>query len=106
MKVAIVGVSGAVGQEFLRVLDEQNFPIDELLLFGSERSAGKTYSFRGKEYTVRLLKHNDDFKGVDFAFVSAGAGVSREFAETITKHGAVMIDNSSAFRMDEDVPLV
>ncbi|WP_297065971.1 aspartate-semialdehyde dehydrogenase [uncultured Duncaniella sp.] len=106
MKVAIVGVSGAVGQEFLRVLDEQNFPIDELLLFGSERSAGKTYSFRGKEYTVRLLQHNDDFKGVDFAFVSAGAGVSREFAETITKHGAVMIDNSSAFRMDEDVPLV
>lgn len=106
MKVAIVGVSGAVGQEFLRVLDEQNFPIDELLLFGSERSAGKTYSFRGKEYTVRLLQHNDDFKDVDFAFVSAGAGVSREFAETITKHGAVMIDNSSAFRMDEDVPLV
>ena len=106
MKVAIVGVSGAVGQEFLRVLDEQNFPIDELLLFGSERSAGKTYTFRGKEYTVRHLQHNDDFKGVDFAFVSAGASVSREFAETITKHGAVMIDNSSAFRMDEDVPLV
>ena len=106
MKVAIVGVSGAVGQEFLRVLDEQNFPIDELLLFGSERSAGKTYTFRGKDYTVQLLQHNDDFKGVDFAFVSAGAGVSREFAETITKHGAVMIDNSSAFRMDCDVPLV
>ncbi|MDE6175334.1 MAG: aspartate-semialdehyde dehydrogenase, partial [Duncaniella sp.] len=106
MKVAIVGVSGAVGQEFLRVLDEQNFPIDELLLFGSERSAGKTYEFRGKKHTVRLLQHNDDFKGVDFAFVSAGAGVSREFAETITKHGAVMIDNSSAFRMDKDVPLV
>lgn len=106
MKVAIVGVSGAVGQEFLRVLDEQNFPIDELLLFGSERSAGNTYTFRAKEYTVRLLQHNDDFEGVDFAFVSAGAGVSREFAETITKHGAVMIDNSSAFRMDEDVPLV
>lgn len=106
MKVAIVGVSGAVGQEFLRVLDEQNFPIDELLLFGSERSAGKTYTFRGKEYIVKLLQHNDDFKGVDFAFVSAGAGVSREFAETITKHGAIMIDNSSAFRMDKDVPLV
>lgn len=106
MKVAIVGVSGAVGQEFLRVLDEQNFPIDELLLFGSERSAGKTYSFRGKEYTVKLLQHNDDFKGVDYAFVSAGAGVSREFADTITKHGAIMIDNSSAFRMDKDVPLV
>ncbi len=106
MKVAIVGVSGAVGQEFLRVLDEQNFPIDELLLFGSERSAGRTYEFRGQKHTVRLLQHNDDFKGVDFAFVSAGAGVSREFAETITKHGAIMIDNSSAFRMDKDVPLV
>lgn len=106
MKVAIVGVSGAVGQEFLRVLDEQNFPIDELLLFGSERSAGRTYEFRGEKHTVRLLQHNDDFRGVDFAFVSAGAGVSREFAETITKHGAIMIDNSSAFRMDKDVPLV
>lgn len=102
MKVAIVGVSGAVGQEFLRVLDEQNFPIDELLLFGSERSAGNTYEFRGEKHTVKLLQHNDDFQGVDFAFVSAGAGVSREFAETITKHGAIMIDNSSAFRMDAD----
>ena len=106
MKVAIVGASGAVGQEFLRVLAERNFPIDELLLFGSERSAGPRYEFRGKEYEVRLLQHNDDFKGVDYAFVSAGAGTSKEFADTITKYGAVMIDNSSAFRMDEDVPLV
>ncbi|MBQ8773166.1 MAG: aspartate-semialdehyde dehydrogenase [Muribaculaceae bacterium] len=106
MKVAVVGASGAVGQEFLRVLDQQNFPIDELLLFGSSRSAGRTYTFRGKEITVKELKHNDDFKGVDIAFTSAGAGTSREFAETITKHGAIMIDNSSAFRMDEDVPLV
>lgn len=106
MKVAIVGASGAVGQEFLRVLAERNFPIDELLLFGSERSAGTKYEFRGKEYEVRLLQHNDDFKGVDYAFVSAGAGTSKEFADTITRYGAVMIDNSSAFRMDEDVPLV
>ena len=106
MKVAIVGASGAVGQEFLKVLAERNFPIDELVLFGSERSAGRKYTFRGKEYEVKLLQHNDDFKGVDIAFASAGAGTSREFAETITKHGAVMIDNSSAFRMDEDVPLV
>ena len=106
MKVAIVGASGAVGQEFLRVLAERNFPIDELLLFGSERSAGTKYEFRGKEYEVRLLQHNDDFMGVDYAFVSAGAGTSKEFADTITKYGAVMIDNSSAFRMDEDVPLV
>ena len=106
MKVAIVGASGAVGQEFLRVLDERNFPIDELLLFGSQRSAGTKYTFRGKEIEVKLLQHNDDFKGVDIAFTSAGGSTSKEFAETITKHGAVMIDNSSAFRMEEDVPLV
>ncbi len=107
MKVAIVGVSGAVGQEFLRVLDEQNFPIDELLLFGSERSAGRKYNFRGKDYTVQLLRDEpEDFRGVDFAFVSAGASVSKKYADVITKHGAVMIDNSSAFRMDPDVPLV
>ena len=62
MKVAIVGASGAVGQEFLRLLDERNFPMDELVLFGSERSAGTKYTFRGKELTVKLLQHNDDFK--------------------------------------------
>lgn len=106
MKVAIVGVSGAVGQEFLRVLAERDFPVDDLLLFGSSRSAGSKYTFRGKEYEVRLLQHNDDFKGVDIAFTSAGAGTSKEFAADITKYGAVMIDNSSAFRMDDDVPLV
>ena len=106
MKVAIVGVSGAVGQEFLRVLDQRNFPMDELVLFGSSRSAGRVYTFRGKQYTVKELKHNDDFKGIDVAFVSAGGGTSKEFEKTITKHGTVMIDNSSAFRMDEDVPLV
>ena len=106
MKVAIVGVSGAVGQEFLKVLSERNFPVDDLVLFGSERSAGRKYSFRGREYEVKLLQHNDDFKGVDIAFTSAGAGTSREFAQTITKFGTVMIDNSSAFRMDPDVPLV
>ncbi len=106
MRIAIVGASGAVGQEFLRVLEERDFPADELLLFGSERSAGSKYGFRGKEMEVRLLRHNDDFKGVDYAFVSAGAGTSREFAETITRYGTTMIDNSSAFRMDVDVPLV
>lgn len=106
MKVAIVGASGAVGQEFLRVLAEQHFPVDELLLFGSSRSAGRKYAFGGKEIEVRELKHNDDFKGVDIAFTSAGAGTSREFADTITNYGTLMIDNSSAFRMDEDVPLV
>ena len=106
MKVAIVGASGAVGQELLKVLDERNFPIDELLLFGSERSAGRSYTFRGEDITVQLLQHDDSFDGVDIAFVSAGAGTSREYAEDITRYGAVMIDNSSAFRLDEDVPLV
>ena len=106
MKVAIVGASGAVGQEFLRVLAERNFPIDELVLFGSQRSAGRKYAFKGKEYEVKLLQHNDDFKDIDVAFVSAGGGTSKEYAETITKYGAVMIDNSSAFRMCDDVPLV
>ena len=80
--------------------------MNELVLFGSKRSAGKQYEFRGKTLTVQLLQHNDDFAGVDIAFVSAGGDVSREYAGTITKHGAIMIDNSSAFRMDADVPLV
>lgn len=106
MRIAIVGTSGAVGQEFLRVLDERNYPIKELVLFGSARSAGNVYTFRDKQYTVKELKHNDDFKDIDIAFTSAGGSVSIEYAETITKHGAIMIDNSSAFRMDKDVPLV
>lgn len=108
MKVAIVGASGAVGQEFLRVLDEQNFPIDELLLFGSSRSAGRSYTFRGKEYIVKELTRESatDFADVDFAFTSAGAGTSKQFADVITSGKAIMIDNSSAFRMDDDVPLV
>ena len=106
MNVAIVGASGAVGQEFMRILDERNFPIDQLTLFGSSRSAGKTYTFKGKEYTVKLLQHGDDFKDIDVAFVSAGGSASKEFAEDITRYGAVMIDNSSAWRMEEDIPLV
>ena len=106
MNVAIVGVSGAVGQEFLRVLSERSLKIDRLELFASERSAGKQITFRGKEYTIRQLQHGDDFRDIDVAFVSAGGSVSLEYAETITKHGAVMIDNSSAFRMYSDVPLV
>lgn len=106
MKIAIVGTSGAVGQELLSVLTERNFPVESLKLFGSGRSAGKTYTFRGKDIKVTELQHNDDFKNIDIAFVSAGGSISIEFADTITKHGAIMIDNSSAFRMDDDVPLV
>ena len=106
MNVAIVGASGAVGQEFLRILAERDFPVDNLVLFGSKRSAGTKYTFKGKEYQVKELCHNDDFRDIDVAFVSAGGGTSKEYADTITKYGAVMIDNSSAFRMDQDVPLV
>lgn len=106
MNIAIVGASGAVGQEFLRVLDERNFPVTSLRLFGSERSAGRKYNFRDKEIEVELLQHDDSFKDIDIAFTSAGGNVSKEYAETITKHGAIMIDNSNAFRMDNDVPLV
>ena len=106
MNIAIVGASGAVGQELLKVLDQQNFPITSLRLFGSARSAGKEYEFRGKKIKVELLSKDSDFSGVDIAFTSAGASTSKEFAETITRHGTIMIDNSSAFRMDPDVPLV
>lgn len=106
MNVAIVGASGAVGHEFLRVLDEQNFPIDNLRLFGSSRSAGSSMEFRGKFYVIEELTPQSDFSGVDIAFTSAGAGISKQYAELITRHGTVMIDNSSAFRMDSDVPLV
>ena len=106
MKIAIVGASGAVGQEFLSILENHPMPIEELRLFGSKRSAGKSYRFRGEDIVVRELQHNDDFKDIDVALCSAGGSTSIEFAETITKHGTFMIDNSSAFRMEEDVPLV
>jgi len=106
MKVAVVGASGAVGQEFLNVLAERNFPLDELVLFGSGRSAGNEYDFNGKKLVVKELKHNDDFKDIDIALTSAGASISKEFADTITKYGAIMIDNSSAFRYENDIPLV
>ncbi len=106
MNIAIIGASGAVGQELLKVLDDRKFPVDTLRLFGSERSAGRKYLFRGEEHQVMLLQDNDDFRDIDIAFVSAGASTSIKFADTITRHGAVMIDNSSAFRMNDDVPLV
>lgn len=106
MNIAIVGASGAVGQELLRVLAEQDFPVSSLRLFGSARSAGRKYDFRGKSYTVEELTEESDFSGIDIAFTSAGASTSKKYADTITRHGTVMIDNSSAFRMDDDVPLV
>lgn len=103
--VAIAGATGAVGLEFLRVLEQRNFPIEKLTLLASANSVGKKLSFRGKEYSVSELKA-DSFAGVDIALFSAGGSRSKEFASAAVKAGAVVIDNSSAFRMDKDVPLV
>lgn len=106
MNIAVVGAGGAVGREIMKVLEVGALPVDNLRLFGSERSAGSKLKFNDREITVELLSHESDFSGIDFALVSAGAGVSREYAEVITRHGAIMIDNSSAFRLEDDIPLV
>ncbi|MFT3785142.1 MAG: aspartate-semialdehyde dehydrogenase [Tepidisphaeraceae bacterium] len=105
VNVAIVGVTGAVGQAFLEVLAERNFPINQLKLLASARSAGKTVDFKGKTYTVEELTH-DSFKGVQIALFSAGGSISKEFAPSAVKAGAVVVDNSSAFRMTDGIPLV
>jgi len=103
--VAIVGATGAVGVEFLQLLEERDFPLAELRLLASKRSAGKTMRFKGTELKVEALTA-EAFRGVDIALFSAGGGVSREYAPAAVRAGAVVVDNSSAFRMDEDVPLV
>ena len=105
LNVAIVGATGAVGQEFLQVLDERNFPIAELKLLASKRSAGKTTTFKGKTYTVEELTE-DSFKNVDLALFSAGGSISKKFAPIAVKSGTVVVDNSSAFRMTDGIPLV
>ncbi len=104
-RVAIVGATGAVGVEILRVLERRNFPVASLRLLASKRSVGKTLEFRGKPYKVEELTA-DAFKGIDIAFFSAGAARSREFVPAAKAAGAIAIDNSSAFRMDPNVPLV
>jgi aspartate-semialdehyde dehydrogenase len=103
--VAVVGVTGAVGQAFLEVLEERKFPLRELRLLASARSAGKTTTFAGKTYTIQELTH-DSFKGIDIALFSAGGSISKEFGPSAVKAGAVVVDNSSAFRMTDGVPLV
>lgn len=103
--LAIVGATGAVGQEMLDCLEERNFPVSELTLLASARSAGKEIPFRGSLIKVKELTH-DSFAGVDIALFSAGGGLSLEYAPSATAAGAVVIDNSSAFRMDPGVPLV
>src|SRR5213595_3534541 len=105
VNVAIAGATGAVGQEFLTVLAERNFPIKNLKLLASARSAGKTATSAGKTYIIEELKH-DSFKDVQIAFFSAGGSISKEFAPSAVKAGAVVIDNTSAFRMKDGIPLV
>jgi aspartate-semialdehyde dehydrogenase len=105
VNVAIVGATGAVGQEFLIVLAERNFPIANLKLLASRRSAGKTVEFKGKTYMIEELTH-DSFKDVQIALFSAGGSISKEYAPSAVKAGAVVVDNSSAFRMKEGIPLV
>ena len=103
--VAIVGATGAVGIELLRVMERRDFPVADLRLLASPRSAGKSLEFRGQELSVAALEQ-DSFAGIDLAFFSAGAGTAKQFAPIAQRAGAVVIDNSSAFRMDADVPLV
>ncbi len=104
-RVAVVGVTGAVGQEMLKVLEERKFPVSEIRPLASSRSQGKKVNFRGREWAVEVLDQNS-FRGVDIALFSAGASISREFAPLAAQSGCVVIDNSSAFRQDPDVPLI
>lgn len=103
--VAVVGATGAVGIEMIKTLEKRNFPVGKLTLLASTRSAGKKLRFRGEEITVQELK-KDSFKGVDIALFSAGSSISKEYAPIAAKEGCVVVDNSSAFRMDDTVPLV
>src|SRR3712207_3535863 len=105
VNVAIVGATGAVGQEFLNVLAERNFPIKNLKLLASAKSAGKKAEFAGRGYTIEELTH-DSFNDVQVAFFSAGGSISKEFAPSAVKAGAVVVDNTSYFRMKEGIPLV
>lgn len=103
--VAVVGATGAVGTEMIQVLEERDFPVEELVPLASARSEGNEVMFRGQTLPVKVLEHNS-FEGVDVALFSAGAGVSKEFGPMAVKAGAVVVDNSSAWRMDPNVPLV
>jgi aspartate-semialdehyde dehydrogenase len=106
MRVAIVGATGEVGRTFLKVLEEREFPVDELYLYASEKSEGTELTFRDEKFKVRALNKETSFKGIDIALFSAGSSISKEYAPRFVKDGAVVIDNSSAWRLDPDVPLV
>lgn len=103
--IAIAGATGAVGQEMMQILEERNFPVGELRLIASERSAGKKFKFKENEIEIKILNHNC-FQNIDIALFSAGAERSREFAKSAVESGAIVVDNSSAFRMESDIPLV
>jgi aspartate-semialdehyde dehydrogenase len=103
--VAVVGATGAVGQQMIETLVKQNFPIKQLLLLSSARSAGKKVEVNGKEYIVQEAKP-ESFEGIDIALFSAGGSVSKELAPEAVKRGAIVVDNTSAFRMDPEIPLV
>src|SRR5271154_3255836 len=103
--VAVVGATGAVGIEMIKTLEKRNFPVGKLTLLASARSVGKKLKFKGQEITVTELT-KDSFKGIDIALFSAGGGISKEFAPIAAAAGCVVVDNSSAFRQDENVPLV
>lgn len=105
-RVAIVGATGEVGRAFLKVLEERDFPVDDIQLFASERSEGTFLTFRGQKVKVQALNKRSDFKGIDIALFSAGSSVSKEYAPKFASDGAVVIDNSSAWRLDPQVPLV
>ena len=104
-KVAVVGATGLVGGEFLKILEQRNFPVDELMLYASDRSAGKKLYFKGDSLDV-METVDSSFNNIDIALFSAGSDVSKYFSPIAAKAGAVVIDNSSAFRMDNEVPLV
>ena len=103
--VAVAGATGAVGVEMIKTLEKRNFPVKNLKLLASARSAGKTLEYKGEKIVIEEMKY-DSFKGVDIALFSAGGSISKEYRKYVVDSGAVMIDNSSAFRMDDDVPLV
>ena len=103
--VAVVGATGAVGIELLRVMERRDFPVGDLRLLASPRSVGKTLEFRGQQFPVEALTGNS-FAGIDLAFCSAGAGTAKQFVPLAQKAGAIVIDNSSAFRLEDDVPLI
>lgn len=108
MNIAIIGATGAVGEEMISILEERNFPVQELFLYASESSAGEIKSFNNQKYIVKHLseKSLDDFDTIDIALFSAGSEVSQKFIPLITERGTVCIDNSNAWRMDPDVPLI